>query len=331
MPPSKSLLLPLFLAAALGAACCQDEISDPGAKKVCASVQHADVPAADRPTAADEKALAKCSSLDAYFGFNGQADPVKARKCAIAEIDRGDKAVLGGKAILMMVYANGKGVPRNYDLALKLACTAGGAPGDAAGRVMELDRMRTVNFPNSIFSICDHSSGRELYEQCVILTERFDKPERDQKFNDLTAHWNAAEKKAFHTFMDEAETFFAVQAANGINLEGSFEVQEKIFYRNSLLESLQKFEQGELPQSSPDEFKRAEADEAAAYQRTQKGDIQRWGTITSETIRKSEDEWRRYCDAWIVFAKRRYPRVSGQSWKTWLDEERVVSFNRFLR
>ena len=92
------------------------QISDPGAKQMCASVKDVELPAADRPTPAEERRIGKAAPRSMlYFGFGRPADPVKARKCAYAEIDRDAKAPIGGKAILMMVYANGKGVPRNFD------------------------------------------------------------------------------------------------------------------------------------------------------------------------------------------------------------------------
>ncbi|HEY7402664.1 MAG TPA: hypothetical protein VIB39_04025 [Candidatus Angelobacter sp.] len=309
---------------------CQKELSDPASKQICASVKDVQLPAADRPTAAEAKALSKCSSVNIYFGFGEAADPVKARKCAYAEIDRGDKDILGGKAMLMAIYANARGVPRNFDIALNLACAIGGEPGDAAGRIRQLDRMKKSNWTGDNFGICGHSSGHDLYQQCVILTERFDKIERDQKFNDLTAKWNPAEKKAFHTFRDEAEKFFLVQAANGVDLEGSFEIQEQVFQRNNLLTALQQLESGELPKYTEEEFRRAEAAESAAYARTQTGNVPRWGTITPESVKKSEEAWRRYCNDWIAFGKRKYPTVSEASWKAWLDQDRIGTFNRFL-
>ena len=119
---------------------------------------------------------------DLYYGFGQPADPVKARKCAYAEMDRDAKAPIGGKALLMMIYANGKGATRNFDAAIKLACSIGGSPGDDAGRVYQLDRLKKLNWAGNNFSVCDHSSGREMYEQCAILSERFDKVDRDQKF-----------------------------------------------------------------------------------------------------------------------------------------------------
>src|SRR6185312_9247714 len=111
-------LLSIFLLPAVCSAFSQSTISDPGAKQMCASVKDVELPAADRPTPAEEKALAKCVSADLYFGFGQAADPAKARKCAYAEMDRGDKTAIGGKAILMMVYANGNGATRNFDAAI---------------------------------------------------------------------------------------------------------------------------------------------------------------------------------------------------------------------
>jgi hypothetical protein len=329
MRPSISLLS-IFLLAGFCSAFSQSTISDPGAKQMCAAVKDVELPAADRPTPAEEKTLAKCVSADLYFGFGQTADPAKARKCAYAEMDRDAKAPIGGKAMLMMIYANGNGATRNFDAAIKLACSLGGAPGDDAGRVYQLDRLKKQNWAGKNFSVCDHSSGREMYEQCAILSERFDKVERDQKFNDLIAGWKPAEKKAFHAFMEEANKFYEIQAKNGVNLEGTFEIQEEIFFKNNLLSALQAFERGELPNYTAAEFQRAEADENAAYQRTQSGDVTQWGTVTRQSVQKSEDEWRRYRNAWIAFGRQKYPGVSEQSWKAWLDIDRTVMLKRFL-
>jgi hypothetical protein len=326
-----SIFLPgLFLLVSLHTAFSQSTISDPGAKKMCAAVKDVELPAADRPTSAEEKVLAKCVSADLYYGFGQPADPIKARKCAYAEMDRDAKAPIGGKAILMMIYANGNGATRNFDAAIKLACSIGGAPGDDAGRVYQLDRLKKQNWAGNNFSVCDHSSGREMYEQCAILSERFDKVEREQKFNELIAGWKPAEKKTFHTFMEEANRFYEVQAKNGVNLEGTFEIQEEVFFKNNLLSALQAFERGELPNYTAEEFQRAEAAENAAYQRTQTGSVTQWGTVTRQSVQKSEDEWRRYRSAWISFGQQKYPSVPEQSWKAWLDTDRTVMLKRFL-
>lgn len=330
-PSSKLRLIATFLLAGFNTAFCQNEISDPGARQVCASVKDVEPPAEDRPSAAEEKSLAGCVSVDAYFGLGQPADPVKARKCAYAQMDRGEKAALGGRAILMMVYANGKGAPRNFDVALMFACAIGDQPGDAVGRVYQLGRLRKANWTGDNLSVCDHSSGREMYEQCAILQDRLDKPERDQKVQTLSSAWNAREKKAFHSFLEEAERFFKVQASNGVDLASSFEIQEESFYRDNMISSLERFERGDFPAFSSDEFQKAEAAEKAAYSRTQNGDLASWGTVTRAGVRRTEEEWQRYRSAWIAFARQKYPRVAEQSWKTWLDQERLNMLNRFLR
>src|SRR5438270_8056637 len=98
-------LLSIFLLAGFHTAFSQSTITDPGAKQMCAAVKDVELPAADRPIPAEEKALAHCASIDLYYGQ--PADPVKARKCAYAEMIRDAKAPIGGKAMLMMIYANG--------------------------------------------------------------------------------------------------------------------------------------------------------------------------------------------------------------------------------
>jgi len=131
--------------------------------------------------------------------------------------------------------------------------------------------------------------------------------------------------------MEEANRFYEVQAKNGVNLEGTFEIQEEIFFKNNLLSSLQAFERGELPKYSAEEFQREEAAEQAAYLRTQNGPDVKWGTVTRESVRKSQDEWLRYRNAWIAFGRQKYPIVTEQSWKAWLDQDRTVMLKRFLR
>jgi hypothetical protein len=331
MNPMRShfILSPILLIIAYCPAFSQTSITDPRAKQACASVEQVEPPAADRPTAAEEKALASCVSLDAYYGLGEPADPLKARKCAFAEMDRGTKSALSGKAILSMVYANGNGVERNYDVALKMACTIGDAPGDAAGRVYQLLRLKKEN-SEARFAICDHSSGRDLYEQCAILQARFDKVERDQQLEKFTASWSARDKKAFRAFWSEVERFAKVQASNGVDLEGTFEIQEEVFLINRAMDTLKEFESGALPKHSADEAHTAQAAEAAEYLKTQTGSASQWGTLTRASVKNSEDEWQRYRSAWISFGKRKYPAVTEDSWNAWLDQERIQVLNRFM-
>jgi hypothetical protein len=60
----------------------------------------------------------------------------RARKCAFTRAEPSPDGVMGGAEILIMVYANGQGVPKNFELALRFACTLGGAGAEISGRLI---------------------------------------------------------------------------------------------------------------------------------------------------------------------------------------------------
>jgi uncharacterized protein YecT (DUF1311 family) len=327
---SASLLLFLSTLPAL-AALGQPQIPDPDTQRVCAEVKDVELPSGDRPTPEEEKTLARCVSADLYFGFGQPADPVKARKCAHVEMKKGEKdLVFGGRAILMMVYANGKGVARNFDVALKLACEIGGAPVDIAGRVRRLALLKEEKWTGSTFSICDYSAGKYLYDQCAILQERFDKVERDKSLNAIIAKWSAANKKAFRVLQAKAQEFFKVRVGMEIDLSGTPEVHETAFLERDLISTLEQFERGELPKFSGSEFSKADTAMTSAYSRTQTGTASQWGTVNREGIKKAQQAWILYRDAWVNFGRTKYPGVSTESWKTWLTLRRTEMLDRFL-
>ena len=80
--------------------------------------------------------------------------------------------------------------------------------------------------------------------------------------------------------MEEANRFYEVQAKNGVNLEGTFEIQEEIFFKNNLLTALQAFERGELPKYTAEESQRAEAAEKPLISAHKPAATTNWGTVT---------------------------------------------------
>lgn len=51
------------------------------------------------------------------------------------------------------------------------------------------------------------------------------------------------------------------------------------------------------------------------------------GSPTKEGIRTTQRSWLRYRDVWISFGAIHYPQVSADSWKAWLDKERIAEFS----
>jgi hypothetical protein len=62
-----------------------------------------------------------CDAEASYYGIGRAADFVAARRCAFAQISNKEESIFGGEDILMMIYANGKGVHANLTVAMTVA------------------------------------------------------------------------------------------------------------------------------------------------------------------------------------------------------------------
>jgi hypothetical protein len=84
---------------------------------ICAHAASAVIPGADQPDRSEMASLAECDAEALYYGIGSPPDFVVARRCAYAQSQHVNYPVIGGAGILMMVYANGRSVDTNVDLA----------------------------------------------------------------------------------------------------------------------------------------------------------------------------------------------------------------------
>jgi hypothetical protein len=323
----------LLLAASLGCSptvFCQTGIFDPSTQTLCQNVKDVAVPPTDVPTSDEIKSLAGCHSQDLYFGLGTDKDPVKARKCAFAEIEHGASDLdIAGRSILAMIYANAQGVERNMDLAIKFTCEVKGSPGDVAGNVHQLVRFKEAKYNGTSFSFCDHSSGRRLYEQCAALDDRFDKIKREARLAEITKSWSSKDKNAFAALRKAADSFFTDRVASEFD-RATTQVQERAFLENDFIAKLEQLERGELPRFSQSDLHKSEDKLKADLAKVQdRGSISQ-GQITAEGVNKTEKTWQAYKEAWIVFGKKKYPKVSAVSWNSWLTADRVVMLEKLI-
>jgi hypothetical protein len=322
----------LFLTTILGFSTnvfCQ-AVSDPSTKALCEKVKDVAVPAGDVPTADEVKSLTGCRSQDLYFGLGAQKDPVKARKCAFSEIEHGASDLnVAGRAILAMIYANAQGVDRNMDLAIKFTCEVQGSPGDVAGNAHELVRYKEGNYHGTNFSFCDHSSGRQLYEQCAALDDRFDKIQREAKLAGIINSWSPENKRAFSALRKAADAFFTDRVASEFDV-ATTQVQERAFLENDFIAKLEQLERGELPIFSAEDLHKSEDKLKTGLAKVQKIGSFSQGQITAQGINKTEKTWQAYKDAWIAFGKKKYPKVTVVSWNAWLTQDRVVMLEKII-
>lgn len=231
-----------------------------------------------RPTAEQAQALKDCDADALYYGIGVHFDYVKARHCALTK---------GNHDVLMMLYANGYGVPRNYPVAKMAACrTESAAQEETEGRLEHLARMQTgKEGPSPKIDICDDATSDLLGGRCAMIQAGLKGQEREGRIESLATRWNDGEKAALRQVL---------RHANDDAL------------KDEVLSALQEFEAGRLPSFAAAEAERAEREMAQL-----KVDADR------------QRGWVAYRDAWMALAKLRYPAVAPHAWRAYFTRKRV--------
>jgi uncharacterized protein YecT (DUF1311 family) len=270
--------------------------------------------------------LKGCASEDLYYGIGMPRDYVQARQCAILERRRGDELVFGGSAILMMIYANGDGVSRNLDLAIRFACAIESSSLELHGRIQHIKRLKDLRQPDG-FDLCDDATSGFLIGHCAGHRARLARVELAAKLAGLSTGWAPRERKALKSLRDAANSFFASRSKNEVDLGGTSRSAAQIAEESSLWEawlaSLEQFEAGGLPRFTDHDFREADAELNAIYRQLQRGGSGPKGTVTFHGIREVQHMWLIYRNAWVAFGRIRYPRVTVSSWNSWLTQSRL--------
>lgn len=274
-----------------------------------------------RPTAEQAKALQDCDADKLYYGIGQHYDYVKARHCAFAK-DNHD--------VLMMLYANGHGVPRNYVVAKMAACRAESAPAETSGRLEHLARMQTgKEGPSPKIDLCDDATSGFLAGRCASISGALKDQERDDKIERLSVRWSDAEKSALQQLRKKFAAFVEARSRGEVDLSGTaraaFVREEANTLQDDFLQSLLDFEAGKLPAFSQDELARTDKELNQVYQRVKaQKDPAYSGAIVFEEIQAAQRSWLAYRDAWAAFGKVRYPSVAPHAWKAYFTRKRVA-------
>jgi hypothetical protein len=297
-------------------------------KALCRKLKDREPPASDRPSAAATRALAGCDSEKLYYGIGMPADPVKARQCAFleAETDNGD-GPFSGRAMLMTIYANGKGAAKNIDVAIHLACGIEGAPAEMLGRIDDLTQRRTKG--GGDFDYCDDITSGNSGGQCADHAAEIERARRDSVWARLTAAWSPAEKQALARLKAAHKAFAEAHAESEVDmsgtLRGAFYVDAVEKLDKALLAMVQRLEAGRAPALGHAQFVAADAALNARYrkeiQSTEPSDSP--GAVTRDGIRSAQRAWIAYRDAFLAFAAVRYPKVPCDALAAWLTAERT--------
>ncbi len=349
--PLLTLLALLLFGAFLATPAFAIDFSDPNWEYVdssvvarCKRLDKVVPPVADMPTAAQRKELKSCSSEALYYGMGMPTDPVKARLCAFAEDqDSGrEDEMFGGKNVLMMIYANGMGVPQNLDLAQRYACEAGFAGAEITGRSEHLENIRNGDTTGGAFDLCDDITSGYMQGFCASHYARMEDTERNARLKSLMASWSDEEKQAFEKLHAIFEEFVAARVENEVDLSGTaraaFEIGEESTQRNLFAAQIAQFESRKwFPAYTERQFQDADRDLNVRYgkvQRTPKSEWKDgygpWGTVTKKGILDTQRAWLKYREAWVTFGALKYPAVPADAWRTWLTRKRAEMLKEFL-
>ena len=302
----------------------------PPSDVVCKSAAATAIPEAELPSNAARATLRGCDGEALYYGIGMPVDYERARLCALAEGQQDGASVIGGPEILMMLYANGRGVRANYDLALRFACQVGGAPAELSLRISKLWDARLKGTLEGVMDVCDDVTSGHMSGSCAAHTERVNAGSRNARKQVAVQGMPAAELAALDA---AAKRYFEVRSREEVDMTGTmravFSIEEQAELEDGLVSSLEHLRNPSfLPKSA--ESRQVERDLATALSglMTCKDSPQLEqilpGSITRAGIRKTHQVWLAYRQAFARLALRVRPESSRESWLAWLGEQRLT-------
>lgn len=296
---------------------------------------------AEALSVAAPKAWPDCDSYKSYSGIGRKVDFAAARQCAWLErlaqqsnleSSHGIASVFGGSAMLTALYANGEGVQKSIPLAIRFACEAGGAPAEISLRVEHLQSLEAgTSKPDSAFDFCDDVTSGFMEGYCAAYESEIEDQKSAISLEGIASHFTPAQRFAFDTLRKSEEAYSLAHARGEIDLSGSaramYEIDSEETLRENFLAALKVFEKGKYPAGSQAQFADANTRLNRAYRKDlsdaeeHEGD---YGAVQPGGIRDAERAWLKYRDAWVAFARLRYPSVPADAWLVLLTNDRIA-------
>ena len=195
---------------------------------------------------------AGCSALDSYYRELRKPRPdwQTVHRCAVRT---------GDDAVLMMLHANGHGVPRNLDRAIVHACRFDGS----TLRVEQLRKMK-AGTDRKPFDLCDHVTSGMMTGLCAGIAEEGDSVKRNEALDRLAGTFTPAQRKLLAALRKANDTFAEEVSSNETDLSGTghaaLSIEAQAAVQEELLAYLRTTEGGKFPSATGAAF--AAADKA---------------------------------------------------------------------
>ena len=307
----------------------------------CEKVKITDFPKNDLPKIIDTSQakraeLKEKGSYNYYYGIGVPVDYTRARHLAFIEmaINREDEVPFAGASVLMMLYANGFGVKRDYTISIRLACAnVGFSDAEIEGRVEHLKKLQSGD-STGVFDLCDDITSGYMSGYCESVRSELAEQSRKSVVDSVIKGWPEKDRVAYGKLRSAASGFFTERVLSEIDMSGTARAAMEIGESESLEEDFKQkildADKCDFTAASPQEFQKADEELNETYLKIMNTKKPQWGTVTKEAIRSAQRSWIKYRDAWVVFGAVRCPQLSETSWKTLLTKERTRQLQNFL-
>jgi len=220
----------------------------------------------------------------------------------------------GDKAVLMMLYANGYGVPRDIDVAIHYACSLDFiAKAEMEGRVAHLAALGAEPpRAGKPFDLCDDITSGVMGAVCAENRESQDRRVREARLARLERSLPPASRAAFAK-LRAAAARYAEAGAREVDARGTaaadFATRRQARLREQFMQAALDAFNGKLPPASPEEFAARDRELNTRYQSlmtkpsAQADEPDRIGesTVSHKDVREVERLWLAYRDAFAAF------------------------------
>lgn len=290
------------------------------------------------PTPAQLTALAHCDGEALLYGIGRPVDVVAARLCAFAQrsdpANGGDPSGLfDGDGLLMTIYANGLGVARQRDVAMHLACgSVASAPAEREARVAHLAAMTDAAGAGTVFSPCDDITSGYQETVCAVHARRLADVARSATLDSFASGLSPVARARFAS-LRKTQAAWAEARTGELDMSGSargaIATAEQDLQDTDFADMIGRLRHGAPPPTGPAQLRAAGARIEAALRillARPAGPVP--GEVTPAGIRKAQQAWTAYRDAWGDFAAVAYPRWGSAGAQAWVSMKRADMLGR---
>jgi hypothetical protein len=275
------------------------------------------------------KAPPACASYRSYRGIGRPVNYGEARACAWQErlaqkADLGQNQqeptawVVGGSLILADIYFNGAGVKRDIPLALRFACEFEERTATLA--LPDIAKLNGSPPAHGPFEFCDYAATTFTMNFCSGYASEIEDDRRSRYYDSLKSAMTPEQRAAFEKLLSARSAYINAHASEvdqggtirGIRTIGSMNILEDLF-RTEVVH----FERKKWPVVTDSQIAQADALLKREYEiklqqlgKQTKDSIDE-GAVSASHLASVEETWEAYRDAWVAFARLRYPAAAA--------------------